>query len=167
MSHPSSYPQRRHTRLPDYDYGTAGSYFVTVCIHHRLSLFGEVDTGTMRLNAAGLMVREVWCDLVRIHPGVAVDLEVTMPDHIHALVVLEDDPRRTLSLSGLVHRYTSLTTKRYSLGVRDHGRSRYGGRLWQEGFYDHVIRRDDELDAVRHYIADNPRRWELRRSSGT
>jgi putative transposase len=160
----SSYPQRRHPRLAGYDYRTAGYYFVTVCTQHRLPLFGAVDAGRMRLSAGGVMVQATWHDVVRIHPGVAIDAEVTMPDHVHALVVLEDDPRRTLSLSDVLHRYMSLTTKRYAQGVRNHGWPRYDGRLWQESFYDHVIRRDEELDAVRHYIEDNPLRWELQRT---
>ncbi len=137
-----------------------------MCTHHRLPLFGAVDAGIVRLNAAGMMVQATWHDLVEIHPGVTIDNEVTMPDHIHALVVLEDDPRRMLSLSDVLHRYTSLTTKRYAQGVRNHGWPRYDGRLWQEGFYDHVIRRDVELDAVRRYIEDNPLRWEMRPTTG-
>ena len=153
---PSSYPQRRHPRLAGYDYRTAGYYFVTVCTQHRLTLFGAIDAGRMQLSAAGVMVQATWGDLVRIHPGVAIDTEVTMPDHIHALVVLGDDPRRTLSLSDVLHRYTSLTTKRYAQGVRDQCWPRYDGKLWQEGFYDHVVRRDGELDVIRHYIEDNP-----------
>ena len=34
-----------------------------------------------------------------------------------------------------------------------------GTSVWQRGFYDHVIRNDRELAAIRRYIADNPRRW--------
>jgi len=160
----SSYSPRRHPRLAGYDYRTAGYYFVTVCTQDRLPIFGSIDARTMHVNAAGEMVKKVWPDLLDLHPGVAIDIEAVLPDHIHAIVVLDDDPRRTLSLSDLVHRYKSLTTKRYSHGVRDDGWPQYGGKLWQEGFYDHVIRQDGELDVVRRYILENPLRWELRRT---
>jgi putative transposase len=161
----SSYFQRRHPRLVDYDYRTAGYYFVTVCTHHRLPLFGSTNGGKMRLSSGGEMVGDAWRDVLDLHPGVAIDIDVVLPDHIHAIVVLDDDPRRTLSLSDLLHRYKSLTAKRYSHGVRDHGWPRYSGKLWQEDFYDHVIRQDGELDAVRRYILENPLRWELRRAA--
>jgi REP element-mobilizing transposase RayT len=32
--------------------------------------------------------------------------------------------------------------------------------LWQRNYYEHVIRSDDELHAIRDYIAANPARWE-------
>jgi len=157
-----SHPQRRHPRLASYDYLTAGYYFVTVCTQDRLPLFGSVDAGRMRPSPGGEMVQEAWRDLLTLHPGVEIDTEVAMPDHVHAIVVLEDDPRRTLSLSDVLHRYKSVTTKRYAHGVWDHGWPRFVNRLWQQGFYDHVIRQDGELDAVRRYIRENPLRWELR-----
>jgi REP element-mobilizing transposase RayT len=65
----------------------------------------------------------------------------------------------------VVHRYKSLTTKRYARGVRDLGWPRFTGRLWQEGFYDHVIRQDQELDDVRRYLLENALRRELRRAA--
>jgi hypothetical protein len=32
--------------------------------------------------------------------------------------------------------------------------------VWQRNFYEHIIRDEEELDAVRQYIVDNPVRWE-------
>jgi hypothetical protein len=34
-------------------------------------------------------------------------------------------------------------------------------KVWQERFHDHVIRSEESLQAIRQYIADNPRKWEL------
>ena len=31
--------------------------------------------------------------------------------------------------------------------------------VWHSGFYDRVIRNDDELDRIRLYIANNPAQW--------
>jgi hypothetical protein len=36
--------------LPAYDYSRAGAYFITVCTHSRIMLFGEVIGDDMRLN---------------------------------------------------------------------------------------------------------------------
>jgi len=32
--------------------------------------------------------------------------------------------------------------------------------VWQRNYYEHVMRDEEELDAVRQYIVDNPARWE-------
>jgi hypothetical protein len=32
--------------------------------------------------------------------------------------------------------------------------------LWQRGYYDRIVRNERELDAIRQYIRDNPRRWQ-------
>ena len=34
-----------------------------------------------------------------------------------------------------------------------------GVSLWQKGFYDHVIRNDEDLTNVRRYIRNNPLKW--------
>jgi putative transposase len=160
---PTSYPQRHHPRLAGFDYRTPGYYFITICVQQRLRLFGGIKQGTMHPNPAGVMVQEAWTSLVALHPGVAIDIVMVMPDHVHAVVVLEDDTRRELSLSDVILRYKSLTTKRYAHGVRDGGWEPFAGRLWQESFYNHVILIDEELDVIRRYIAENPLRWELKR----
>lgn len=50
-------------RLPDYDYGQAGAYFVTLCVQERNHLFGDVVNGEMRLNYAGQMVAQWWNEI--------------------------------------------------------------------------------------------------------
>jgi len=34
-----------------------------------------------------------------------------------------------------------------------------GMPFWQRNYYEHIIRNDADLDRVRLYIANNPRRW--------
>ena len=64
-----------------------------------------------------------------------------------------------LSLPDVVHRYKSLSTKRYADGVRTRGWPRFPGRLWQRNYYERIIRDEDELNALREYIHTNPARW--------
>ena len=33
------------------------------------------------------------------------------------------------------------------------------GRVWQRGYYERIVRNERQLNAIRQYIADNPRRW--------
>lgn len=40
-----------------------------------------------------------------------------------------------------------------------------GARIWERGFYDHIIRRGESLDRIRRYITDNPARWAFDREN--
>jgi REP element-mobilizing transposase RayT len=40
-----------------------------------------------------------------------------------------------------------------------------GAPVWQRNYYEHIVRHDRELNAIRRYIHDNPRRWALDRDN--
>lgn len=64
-----------------------------------------------------------------------------------------------LSLPDVVHRFKTLTTKRYADGVRQAGWPPFNGRLWQRNYYEHVVRNDASLERLRNYIFANPSQW--------
>jgi putative transposase len=37
--------------------------------------------------------------------------------------------------------------------------------VWQRNYYEHVVRNDRELRAIREYILDNPLNWQLDREN--
>ena len=47
---------RTQIRLREYDYSSAGGYFVTICAHDRQCIFGDVENGHMVLNDGGKIV---------------------------------------------------------------------------------------------------------------
>jgi len=183
--------RRRSIRLKDYDYHHAGAYFVTIVSQDRRCLFGDVVDGKMQLNAASQMVQTVWDELSNNYPGVETDYFVVMPNHIHGVIVFVGaDPRacpesggqpqgvaptktqsayadvaRSLSLPDVLHRFKTLTTQRYAVGVKDYGWVRFNGRLWQRNYFEHVIRDENSLHRIREYILDNPMRWEFDREN--
>ena len=59
--------------------------------------------------------------------------------------------------------FKTMTTNAYIRGVKQHGWLSFPGRLWQRNYYEHVIRSERALTAIRQYIPDNPARWELDR----
>lgn len=63
-----------------------------------------------------------------------------------------DAPTAGLSLPDAVHRFKSLTSKRY----RDAASC---GRLWQRNYWERIVRDEAALQAIRRYIRDNPRHW--------
>jgi REP element-mobilizing transposase RayT len=73
---------------------------------------------------------------------------VVMPDHIHWLFQLGD----SLSLSDAIKRLKarSAIAIHRLLGRQD--------QIWQRGFHDHAIRRDEDLKVVARYIVANPLR---------
>ena len=42
---------------------------------------------------------------------------------------------------------------------------RVGGKVWQRGYHDRVIRDEEELAAFREYIQTNPLRWAIDREN--
>ncbi|KIH75474.1 REP element-mobilizing transposase RayT [Geoalkalibacter ferrihydriticus] len=60
------------------------------------------------------------------------------------------------SLATIVRSFKSAATKRIN-ALRNNA----GCPVWQRNYYEHVIRGDRDLHAVRQYIADNPAKWAL------
>jgi len=178
---------RRSIRLQGYDYTQAGAYFVTICAQGRECLFGEIAgagpcvcpgfrtccsdaPSKMRLNAAGMMTQQIWQEMPEYYPGVALDAFVVMPNHIHGIVILAGQGQTSgqqhgqaqgpaPTLPDIVRQYKTLTMKRYADGVRQCGWRPFPGRLWQRNYWERVIRDEEELQAVREYIQNNPARW--------
>jgi putative transposase len=65
----------------------------------------------------------------------------------------------------VVRRFKTYTVHLWGEGVRAHGWEPYNGRLWQRNYYEHIIRNDRELDAIRAYIANNPAQWSVDREN--
>ena len=68
-----------------------------------------------------------------------------MPDHLHWLLQLGG----RLSLSALVQRFKSISTKRLHKAGHD-------GEIWAMAFHDHGLRREEDLADVARYIVANP-----------
>ncbi len=163
--------QRRSIRLPSYDYGRPGSYFVTVCTNQRLCLFGEVVGGEVNLSPYGGVVMNCWHDLVNHYAHVELDAFVVMPNHIHGIIVLTDVDSRTDVGAGLKPAPTTARSRSYGLPeiVRafktfssrriNEARGTPGESVWQRNYFERVIRDEAELDRTREYIGGNPASW--------
>lgn len=69
------------------------------------------------------------------------------------------------SLGRVVQGFKSKTTHEYIGGVKQMGWTPFSGKLWQRNYYDHIVRNDEELNRIREYISDNPRRWDMDREN--
>jgi putative transposase len=77
----------------------------------------------------------------------------------------DNKPVVELSLPEVVHRFKTMTTKKYTVGVKQSGWPAFPGKLWQRNYYERIIRDSDELVQIRQYILDNPQRWEFDREN--
>ena len=74
---------------------------------------------------------------------------VVMPDHVHWLFTLGPDA----TLAGVMSRLKGFTARRINTSMGCAGR-----KVWQAGFFDHAVRRDEDLQAIARYIVANPLR---------
>ena len=73
---------------------------------------------------------------------------VVMPDHFHWLIQLETE---SADISQLVLSVKTITARYYA--------TKWGSKkIWQRGFYDHAIRKEEDIVSVARYIVANPLR---------
>lgn len=156
-------PQRRSVRLPGYDYGQAGWYFVTIMARQGTRLFAEVTPeATLRYSPLGEQVCQELSTFAARYPLVHLDAWVLMPNHLHAIIGLlpASDSRLARPLGQLVAAFKATTTS------RTRPWRSLPGSLWQRNYHEHIIRNAHELSVYREYVRNNPRRW-LEKKSGT
>ncbi len=77
-------------RKPGWDYSDAGNYFLTICISGMRCLLGEVIDGKMELNDFGEIVQNELIKSIDIRKELKLGKFVVMPNHIHAIIILND-----------------------------------------------------------------------------
>ena len=118
-----------------------------------------------------------------------LDIYTIMPNHIHAIIILKDrrgeasakdgsilpmDPKadasplhqkhssprgtKSGSLGAIIQNFKSVSTRKINQSLNTPGE-----RVWQRNYFEHIIRTERALNAIRRYIMNNPVRWELDR----
>jgi len=147
--------QRRSLRLPHYDYASSGAYFITICVHQRQCLFGEIVDGMMRLNKWGTIAQECWQAIPDHFAQVQLDEWVIMPNHVHCLF------QPLYPLKELLKTWKGVSARRIGQGS-----------IWQRNYRDRLIRNSEHFESTVLYIRNNPKGlasdqftlWESRRA---
>ena len=179
--------RRRSIRLQNYDYSSPGAYFVTVCTENKGNALGEIIGDEMQLNELGRIVEECWIDLPNRIPNIKLDEFAIMPNHVHFILIITPPnaaergvgahtvgaihelplrcvvdksvehriDRRRMLLPKTVGRFKMVSSKRIN-----QIRKLPGVKFWQRNYYEHVIRTEADLNAIRQYIRNNPANWE-------
>ena len=74
----------------DYD---GGAYFVTICTKDMAHFFGEIVDGEMCLTEIGRCADEQLRNVSSHYPYAKIPLWVVMPNHVHAIVMIDSDLR--------------------------------------------------------------------------
>ena len=172
-----TFNNRKLNRLQEYDYSQPGYYFITLCTKNRQNIFGKYvgadgcrpnkNNGEIKLNRYGLIVDEELKNSEKIRNEIELDQYVIMPNHLHAIIVINrglsggrpSAPTGNIyqkqTLSSFVAGFKSVVTKRVNIL-----RNTPGQPVWQRSFYDHVIRNERSLQSIREYIINNPSTWD-------
>lgn len=170
---------RTSIRLPSYDYSQSGWYFITINACWHKCIFGRIVNRKMRLSAAGKLVLAEWHKSLEIRKELSFDQWVIMPNHIHAIVIIEQQKSTRIRSGepdlGRAHSRAPLQRKPHSLASfigqfkATVTRKLRGGWclptyvVWQRNYYEHVIRTERALHGLREYIQYNPLKWHLDR----
>lgn len=84
------------TRMPSWDYAANAFYFVTICTNGRAHFFGDIVNDAMKLSPIGKVAAAEWVRTTELRPYVVLDAWVIMPNHMHGIVVINNDVRETV-----------------------------------------------------------------------
>ena len=140
-------PTRRNLRLSSFDYTSRGAYFITTCTYRRQPHFNDPILRSL--------LEEQWNRLPQRFVGITLDSFGIMSDHVHFIIWL--DPKEGTSSPSLGHvvgtlkGLTAVKWSRHLKAIRNH----QPGKLWQDRYYDHIIRDENDLHIKRQYIKNN------------
>lgn len=167
---------RQPNRLRGYNYSQNGFYFVTICTENQTEWFGRIKNGEMELNRCGETARNKWLEIPQHFENISLDDFVIMPNHIHGIIVIENDVtvgnRHAVTVRGrhacplqmqrqyqtipiVIGSYKAAVTREINMVITKNDFH------WQKSFYDHIIRNEPSLNQIREYINGNPRQWDM------
>lgn len=157
-------------RLQNWDYGSPGLYFITVCTKNRENYFGEICNGEMILNELGFFVQSEWIKSLEIRPDMNLELGefVVMPNHFHGIMIIGENEFNCRDAMHRVSTANKFGPQSKNLGsimrgfkssVTTHSKILNIEFGWQERYHDHIIRSHDEFVRISNYILNNPNSW--------
>ncbi len=158
-------PKRKRLRLQNFDYSTAGAYFITICTQDRKCTLSHIvgaihESPETELTAYGKIVEKT-IQTIPERYRVTIDTYVIMPNHVHLILIIADEEVRAIRESPLRERSVISKIIGYlKMNASKEIHRQYGNvTVWQRGFHDHVIRDREDYEEHMRYIAENPARW--------
>ena len=158
---------RRSIRLKDYNYASAGSYFITICTKNKECLFGNVINSTVELTSIGRIAHKSWLNINKHFENIELDEFIIMPNHIHGIITINDVGAQYIE--PLQNKFQYIIPKSIGSIIRTYksavsrwcNRNGYKNFKWQRNYFEHIIRNEKEINEIREYIINNPLKWDL------
>jgi putative transposase len=156
---------RKLNRWTGYDYSTPGWYFITICTQNRMECLCSIENGQVVLNDFGKIVKKTWLDLPSHYKNIKLDDFAIMPNHIHGIIEIINNERfKTANNVGnglkpfpTIHSLSEIVRGFKTFSSRKINEFQYF--QWQKSFHDHVIRGEEDYNAIKYYIEQNPAKW--------
>ncbi len=156
---------RKNIRLKEYDYNSAGSYFITFCVNEKKNLLSKIRVGaihespTVELTEYGQQVENV-IKTVDERFGVKTDEYVIMPNHVHIIISIKEERaihesplRGSRSVISKIVGYIKMNSSKMIHNINPEI------KVWQRSYYDHIIRNESDFIEKHNYIITNPSKW--------
>lgn len=126
---------RKKIRLEPDVYQGYAAYSLTICTANRSTFFTDAETVAACI------------ELLRRSSRAMLDVYAYcfMPDHLHILAAGNQPDALMINFVKHFKQATGFWFQRRS-----------GRHLWQKGFFDHIVRRNEDIRAVARYILNNP-----------
>lgn len=103
-------------------------------------------------NTCGLIAHNYWRRIPDHFSGVKLDAFVIMPNHVHGIILITE--QTGITLGQIVGWY-----KFQAMQEINRFRNQPGKPVWQRGYYEHIIRKSEDIGEIRKYILGNPAKW--------
>ncbi len=152
-------------RLPEFDYSSNNSYFITICTKDRIHHFGEISNSTMYLTEIAVEAQSLIDNANKKLEHLMINEYTIMPNHIHLLITLHNkeyepsNPKNGLyplvskSIPSFINHFKG-KLKRWS------NENNFGFFEWQKRYHDRIIRDQHEYCTIKNYIKNNVKNWD-------
>ena len=130
------------------------SKFVSSMAYHVVGT-GVLDCPSIMLTPYGKTADKYINQLSDFYENISVEKYVIMPNYIHILLFVHENGQSGTPVptkgNSVVSKFVS-TFKRFC-------NKEYGENIWQDRFYDHIIRDREDFEKHIKYICENPMHW--------
>ncbi len=154
-------------RLANWDYGSDGLYFVTICTQNHECYFGHITVKTQ--NIASLQETEIgkiayqnWIQIPQHFPFIELDEFILMPNHIHGILNINNPSKKDWLPNQFEPQSKNIPSviRGFKASVKKYATINNLEFSWQPRYYDRIIRDNNEFLNIRQYIIDNPINWD-------
>ena len=155
-------PSMKRRRV-GHDYQGRCIYMITLVVKERRPLLGtlmgngETEPAFVEPSPLGQAVMQSLVNIPKYYPEIAIWTFQLMPDHLHFIVFVKE--RIPVHLGKVINGFKVGCNRVYKELVK----SELPG-LWEDGYNDVILGQEGQLQRMKAYIHDNPRRLAIKRA---